>query len=230
MKRAQTLAWGVHVYTMLGGVVGLLALFAAAEGRTREAFLLLIVSMLLDATDGLFARRLRVKEVLPYFDGATVDNVIDTLTFVWIPAFIMGHEGLLPHIAWTAVPVIAALYAYGQVNMKTDDGYFIGFPSYWSTVALYLYWLRPDAIIAVAMVLVFGVLSFVPTRYLYPSKGYALWRTSWALGAVWIALIVYLLTQQTPDPTLVWLSLFYPAFYMGASFWVDYRVRRGLPV
>jgi phosphatidylcholine synthase len=229
-RRQRLAAWGVHLYTASGGILGMFALFAAADGNYRTTFLLLVVTMLIDATDGLMARRLKVKEVLPSFDGAMMDNVIDILNFAWTPIFVIARIGVLPHPAWVVVPILGALYAYGQSDMKNDEGYFIGFPTYWSIVALYLFWLRPDWHIALALIVIPGILSFVPTRYLYPSKGSTLWRSNWFFGTLWFALVIYLLSQEHPDQLLVLFSLIYPAYYMTASFWVDYRVRRGLNV
>jgi len=219
-------AWLVHLYTAMGGILGMFALFAAVEGQVRLAFLLLVVTMLIDGTDGILARRVRVSEALPWFSGAEVDNIVDFLTYVWVPVFIMGAQGLLPHVLWIAVPILAALYAYGQVEMKTADAFFMGFPSYWSTVALYMFWLRPDPTIAVLMVVIPAILTFIPTRYLYPSRNEILWRTSWLLGIIWFALVIYLLIQNQPDPRLIWLSLYYPVYYLAASFYTDWRIRR----
>jgi len=157
----------VHLYTASGGVVGVLALFAAAEGRIREAFFLLIVTMLIDGTDGVLARRARVGEVLPNFSGAEVDNVIDFLNYVWTPVFIMGTQNLLP-----------------------------------------------------------AILTFIPTRYLYPSKNDILWKTSWTLGGVWFALLIYLLSQENAERGLIWLSLYYPVYYLAVSFYLDWKIRR----
>lgn len=226
MNNRTIAAWAVHFYTISGGVMGMLALFAAAEGNVNHAFLLLIIAMLIDATDGILARRVGVKDVLPGFDGGEVDNIIDALTYGWIPIFIMWSQGLLPSLMWVVLPIIALCYAYGQTNMKTADAFFMGFPSYWNIVALYLYWLRPDPLIAVSMVAIPTILTFIPTRYLYPSRNQILWRVSWSLGAVWFVMVIYMLTQETPHPNLVSLSLFYPIYYMFASFYVDWRLRR----
>jgi phosphatidylcholine synthase len=226
VPKRKLAAWSVHLYTASGGVIGMFALFAAAQGQVRLAFFLLLITMAVDSTDGILARKARVSFVLPNFSGAMIDNVIDVLTYVWVPVFIMGSQNLLPSLIWTAVPVIAALYAYGQVNMKTEDSFFLGFPSYWNMVALYMYWLRPEPFWAVVMVIVPGVLTFIPTRYLYPSKNPSFGKTSWALGAVWGVLLLYMLFQETPDVRLVWLSLFYPFFYVIASFYVDWQMRR----
>jgi phosphatidylcholine synthase len=225
MTLAQGRAWLVHLYTALGGVLGVFALSFAARGDVRACYALLVGQMLIDATDGMLARRWRIKEVLPHFDGATLDNVIDMLTYIWIPLFIMVDQALLPHPLWVVFPAFAAMYAYGQTNMKTDDGYFVGFPSYWNIVALYLYWLRPTEWLTLLLVLVPSVLSFVPTRYLYPSKGMTLWKTAWGLGALWFVWVLWLLAQETPTPSAVIASLFFPLWYLGASFYVEWRER-----
>lgn len=230
MTRSKILAWCVHGYTALGGIIGMAALFQAAGGFFREAFLLLVITMLIDATDGLMARRLQVSRVLPDFDGAMMDNVIDILTFAWLPIFIIGKLDVLPSPVWLVFPILGSLYAYGQTNMKDSAGYFTGFPTYWSLVALYLWWLRPMPEISAFLIATLGILSFVPTKYLYPSKGSTLWRTTWALGAIWFALALYLLAQTQPPQLLILVSLLYPAYYMIASFTVDYRLRRGLRV
>lgn len=221
----KALAWGVHLYTATGGVLGMAALLAVAEGRVRDAFFYLIAAMLIDVTDGALARRVGVRAVLPHFNGAHLDNAIDVLTYIYVPIFIMGSQGLLPHPLWTIAPMIAAMYAYGQADMKTVDHYFLGFPSYWNVVALYMFWLEPGPVAAVLMVAVPAVLTFIPTRYLYPSRNSAFWRTSWGLGGVWFALVFFLLLDDAPPPALVWISLLYPAYYLAMSFYVDWRVR-----
>lgn len=222
----QARAWSVHLYTAIGGILGMFALFSAAEGNTRQAFLLLVVCMLIDATDGILARRFKVRTVLPNFDGAMIDNVIDMLTFVWIPVFIMWQEALLPSVFWLIVPMMAGIYAYGQVNMKTIDNFFLGFPSYWNIIALYLFLLKPPAIIAILILVIPAILTFIPTRYLYPSKNYVFWQVTWALGAIWFLMLFILLTQAVPSQNLVLISLFYPAYYMLMSFYIEWRIRR----
>lgn len=216
----------VHLYTALGGLVGMLALMQVSAGNIRMAFIYLALACFIDATDGIFARLVRVSDALPHFSGAQVDNAIDVFTFIWIPIFIMGSEGLLPHPYWMTVPIIASLYAYGQVNMKTPDNFFLGFPSYWNIVALYMWWLRPEPIFAIVMVVIPSVLSFIPTRYLYPSRNFILWKTTWGLAVVWVAMLAYLLSQEVPNRLLVQISTFYPIYYIGLSFYMDFTIRR----
>lgn len=221
----QVASWLVHGYTASGGVLGFFALLAAVEGAPRQAFLLLMGAFFIDVTDGLLARWARVQVHLPRFSGARVDDAVDVFTYIYVPLFIVVHEGLLPHPAWIVPPLLAGLYAYGQSDMKTDDHFFLGFPSYWNVVALYLFWLQPHPAVAVACVLIPTVLTVVPTRYLYPSRNAFLWKTNFALGGLWLVLVCVLLLQDTPDRRLVLLSLAYPALYMGLSFYADGRVR-----
>lgn len=223
----KTLAWMVHLYTMSGAVFGMLALIAAARYDTRLAFCFLLIAGIIDATDGLLARKLRVWEVLPNFSGAMVDNVVDVLTYIFVPIFIMYWESLLPHIAWIAVPTLAGMYAYGQVNMKTEDNFFLGFPSYWNFIALYMFWIQPSPFWAVVAVVVPAILTVIPTRYLYPSRNTVFWKTSWALGIAWVGMLLYLLARESPARWLVLLSLYYPAYYLVASFYVEASIRFG---
>jgi len=197
----------------------------AARGDTREAFLLLIGALVVDATDGILARRVRVGEHLPQFSGAQLDDAIDVFTYIYVPLFIIAREQLLPHPAWLVLPVVAGLYAYGQRAMKTEDHYFLGFPSYWNIVALYMYWLQPGPVAAVAVVVVPTVLTFIPTRYLYPSRNGAFWRTNFLAGGLWIVLVCALLLNSSPPAGWIWMSLIYPALYMALSFYEEFRLR-----
>lgn len=226
MLKAKTIAWLVHLYTASGAVFGMLALLAAASGDPRRAFLFLCVAALIDGTDGILARRVKVSEILPNFSGAYLDNAVDVLTYIFVPLFIIVWEGLLPAWWWIIPPTLAAMYAYGQVNMKTEDHYFLGFPSYWNIVALYMWWFQASGAVAVAMVLVPTVLTFIPTRWLYPSRNSLFWRTSWTLGGIWTAILFYILWTDTRNLTLISFSLYYPVYYALASFYVEFKIRR----
>ena len=59
MRKAA--AWSVHFYTGCGGLIGMMALLTAAEGDIRATFGLLVITMIIDGTDGILARRVRVR-------------------------------------------------------------------------------------------------------------------------------------------------------------------------
>jgi phosphatidylcholine synthase len=224
-------AWGVHAYTILGGVIGMIALSAIAAGDTRKAWVLLFVAFIIDMTDGMLARKAQVRAVLPDFDGAKIDDLIDFLTYVWAPVLILHAENLVTNPLWLALPIIGSLYAYGHPGMKEMDGeaYFVGFPSYWNVLVLYLYWMRPPEPMVITLLIVFTALSFIPTRYLYPSKNPKYPLFTIGLGIVWLAMIVAMLPQEQPNQIWVIVSLFYPIYYMGASFYVEMTYRTNFP-
>lgn len=224
VKKREVAAWGVHLYTITGGIIGMFALFEAARGKIENAFLLIILSHLIDATDGLMARAVRVWEVLPNFSGEMVDNLIDIFTYLWLPMFIIWTTDALPSDYWLILPVIAGMYAYGQVNMKTDDDFFLGFPTLWDAVSIYIVYLNPSEWLAVLIIVIPTVLSFIPLRYLYPSKNSFLSKPSWILALLWIALWIYILVEEPTNRNLVVVSLFYPAFYLLGSFYANYKV------
>src|SRR5919201_1935110 len=95
---------------------------------------------------------------------------IDFLTYAALPLLLLWRAQVLPagQEGWLLVPLLASAYGFCQVSAKTDDGFFLGFPSYWNLVAFYLYALRPPDAVALGLLLGFAVLTFVPSRYLYP--------------------------------------------------------------
>jgi phosphatidylcholine synthase len=220
-------AWGVHLFTACGAVVALLALAAVHRGAYAEAFAWLAVALAIDSADGTLARAARVKVVLPTFDGARLDDVIDYLNYTLVPVALIYAAGRLP--ADLALPVAAAVllasaYGFAQADAKTTDGYFKGFPSYWNVIVFYLYALDAPGWLCAATLVLFAALVFVPTYYLYPSRAPRLRRTTVGLGIAWaVSCLVILARLDDPPRALVLGSLLYPAYYLGLS---GYLTRR----
>ncbi len=221
-------AWGVHLYTASGAVLALLALVALAEDAYAVAFRWLAVAMFIDCTDGTLARRARVKEVLPHFDGSKLDDIVDYLTYVFVPIVIVHRAGLLPSgaagLLVAALPLLASGYGFCQSEAKTADHFFTGFPSYWNVVALYLYALRAPLWFNVGVLLLLTAMVFVPIRYLYVSRASTLRSATYVGGALW-GISVFWLLARFPEPSrlLASISLLFPAYYMFASLWVHWR-------
>lgn len=220
-------AWLVHIYTGLGAVAALLAARAAVARDVREAFLWMAAATFIDSTDGWLARLARVRERIPAFDGARLDDIVDYLTFVFVPVLLLVELDLLPEAAEIPVAsavLLASAYGFGRTDAKTDDYFFTGFPSYWNIVALYIVALGTGQVANAVVLLAFAALVFVRTGYVYPSRTPVLRRTTIVLGGIW-AVMVILITWQLPTPsrTLVLASLFYPIYYVALSFYLDSR-------
>lgn len=219
------IAWLAHLYTATGAILAFLAAADIFEHDYRTAFFWLYLQVVVDTTDGLLARRLRVKERLPWFDGAKLDDIVDYLCYVFIPALLVWRALLVPD-AWS-VPVAAAMllssaYGFNRQDAKTTDHFFLGFPSYWNIAVFYLYVARWSAEVNAAILLVLAVLVFVPVRYLYPSRGTALRAPTLALGIIWGILMLIMLWQFPSVSNVVFFaSLVFPAYYFLASLWLE---------
>jgi phosphatidylcholine synthase len=223
-------AVAVHVYTSLGSVLAFLMIVSAVEGRIEVALWLFLAAMVVDGTDGLLARRLRVKEATPWFDGALLDNIVDYLTYCFAPVVLLWAGGYLPE-GWTGwvvacLPLLASSYQFCRSDAKTDDHFFLGFPSYWNIVAFYVVVAEMSVGVTVAVLAVCTVLVFVPVKYVYPSRTATLWHLNMAFAVAWLAAYA-VITALLPDapPWLVTLSLAYPAYYLAVSLWLTASTR-----
>ena len=179
MKREQSLgrssvaAWSVHLLTASGVIFALLALRALDRGNDLAALLWLGVALIVDGLDGTIARAFKVREQLPNIDGAALDLVVDYLTYVFVPALLIFQGEYLPAILagpLTAVILVSSLYVFARQDMKTDDGYFRGFPGLWNIVALYFVVAAPSAWVAAAIVMILVVMTFVPIHVVHPFR------------------------------------------------------------
>jgi phosphatidylcholine synthase len=223
-------AWLVHLYTASGIVFAFLAARAFIEFDYRTGFFWLWVQILIDATDGLLARRLRVRERIPWFDGAKLDDVTDYLTYVFVPALFVWRGALVPN-AWVLTVVAAMLlssaYGFNRTDAKTSDHFFTGFPSYWNVVTFYLLLARWPSEVNAAILTVFAVLVFVPIRYVYPSRTPAWSVITNVAGAIWAGLMLLMLWQYPAVSDLAfWVSFAYPAYYFLMSFALHVRLIR----
>jgi phosphatidylcholine synthase len=223
----------VHIFTASGSAIALLIVLAAIKGDTVTALWLGLIALIIDGTDGMLARRLKVKERIPWFDGARLDDIVDYLTYAFAPMVLLWTNGYLPSGAAgtivAIVPLMASSYQFCRVDAKTDDHYFLGFPSYWNIVAFYSIVLDLTTTEVTTILLVCSFLVFVPICYLYPSRTRTFWKANLALTAAWHVLYAVILLQM-PDPArwTIALSLLYLAYYLAVSLYLTLQ-RRSAP-
>lgn len=226
---AAWFAWAAHAYTASGAMLAFLATLAVFAGEFRNAFLWLFAAVCVDATDGWFARLAGVGTRLPRVSGARLDDLVDYLTFVFVPMLLIWQAGLLS-AGWGLVVVAAVLvssaYGFARDDAKTGDYFFTGFPSYWNVVALYLFVWRLSPAANAAILLALVVFVFVRIGYVYPSRTPVFRALTLALASAWGGLVL-LIILRLPDPPgwAVWLSLVFPIYYALLSFAL--HARRG---
>ncbi len=222
-------AWLIHIYTASGAVVAFLGVIAVLGERYREAFAWMVIATLIDATDGWFARRLAVRERLPAIDGARLDDIVDYLTFVFLPVLLLYRAQLVTEtwgVGVAAAVLLSSACGFAAVDAKTDDHFFTGFPSYWNIVALYLFAAGLSPAVNALVLLILSGLVFWRVRYVYPTRTPILRPLTIGLGAVWSVMVVVIILMLPKVPGwLLLMSLFFPVYYTALSFVLNVHQR-----
>lgn len=225
--------WLVHAFTATGAYLGLLSLLALYQHNIPTAFWLMFAAIMVDAVDGIFARMVNVKAVVPKIDGALLDNIVDFFNYTIVPAFFILVEPLVP-LEWRFACVIAitfsSAYQFTQVDAKTQDHFFKGFPSYWNIAVFYLYFWQMDAWVNLIILFALAVLSFVPIKYIYPSRLDYLTRSRLLRLAVVMGTLIWgaattglLWFYPASNYLLVSLSMGYMVFYVAISLYRTWK-------
>lgn len=169
----QARAFSVHLLTASGSFLAFLSLVAASEERWTAMFWWLGLALFVDGIDGPIARKLDVKEILPTWSGELLDNIIDYVTYVLIPAFALYQFGLmgekLSFLSAAIIVVSSAIY-YADTGMKTKENFFKGFPVVWNMVVFTLFVVGPGEWPSFAVVVIAGLLTFMPINFLHPVR------------------------------------------------------------
>ena len=224
------LGWAVHAFTATGAALGLLALWELTRGGLEAAALYMLAALAIDSVDGSLARRADVATHVPRIDGRRLDDVVDYLNFAVVPLVFLLQLEVLWHWSLAAGAVMASAYGFAQRDAKTADDFFLGWPSYWNVVALYVWKLELPSAAASAGVAVCAALIFVPLPYVYPSK-LRRFRTLTVLGGVaWAATMAAAVYWPEAARRQCWveISLLYPAWYVALSAWLGGWLRGGL--
>ncbi len=220
-RHSRWLGFGVHLFTASGAVLALFALIAITEQRLAHAALLMLAALVVDAVDGTMARAVGVAEHVPEIDGRRLDDIVDYLNYVIVPVFFVWAGGFVAHPGWLAAPVLASAYGFARVDAKTEDDFFLGFPSYWNVLAIYLWLFDVGHLGSTLWLAGLSLAVFVPFKYVYPSKlePRTLRRALGFGGIAWCASLAACASGGvwTRDLWLRELSLLYPIWYFGLS-------------
>jgi len=219
--------WLIHAFTASGACVGLLSLLAIYQHNLLLALWLMGAAIVIDAVDGMFARKVQIRKVVPEIDGALLDNIIDFFNYTLVPCFFLLVTNLLPEY-WRVLCVMiitfSSAYQFTQVDAKTTDHFFKGFPSYWNIAVFYLFFWQMSSATNMIILLSLAVLSFVPIKYVYPSRlDYLTENTYLRLSMVFITLLWGIATTgllwlyPASNHFLVAISVGYCLLYIGIS-------------
>ncbi len=215
------LAWGVHLFTATGAIWGLLAMLAIFEHNWRAMILWMVIAMLVDGFDGMLARWADVKKYADGIDGALLDNILDYLNYVVVPALFLVEAGVLPagfQMVGAFSILITSAYQFTQTDAKTDDHHFKGFPSYWNVAALYMLLMNLPQWVNFGFLMLFNVMVFIPVKYIYPTRNTYLRTLTLVFTYLYGAIGIWGLTQYPNHPRwVVWVTFIYIAYYIVLS-------------
>ena len=186
----QARAFSVHLLTASGSFLAFLSLVAASEERWTAMFWWLGLALLIDGIDGPIARKLEVKEILPTWSGELLDNIIDYVTYVLIPAFALYQRGFmgerLSFLSAAIIVVSSAIY-YADTGMKTKENFFKGFPVVWNMMVFTLFVIEPGEWVSFGIVVAAGILTFLPIYFIHPVRVVRLRPINIAVTLLWCA-------------------------------------------
>jgi len=217
LERGQ--AFAVHLFTASGAAFAVLAALAVVQYDWRTAFIWLGLALIVDGIDGPIARKLRVRERLPNWDGSALDFVIDYTTYVFIPAVILalgcGLTGVIAAVAGVAVAVSGALY-FADSRMKQPDNSFRGFPAVWNMVVFVIFVVGPPPLVTLGVVLLFAVATFLPVNFVHPVR-VVRWRPLTVIAVLaWLAAAGWSLATNFVDDDLANATLIVTSLYLMA--------------
>ncbi|WP_198539719.1 phosphatidylcholine synthase [Rhizobium sp. LCM 4573] len=214
---AEIRAFSVHLLTASGSFLAFLGVVAAAERRFVDMFWWLGLALLVDGIDGPIARKVRVKEVLPNWSGDTLDNIIDYVTYVLLPAFALYQSGMIGEpwsfVAAGMIVVSSAIY-YADTGMKTDEYFFSGFPVVWNMVVFTLFVIQASAVTAMVVVSISVVLTFLPINFLHPVRVKRLRILNLGVFLLWCAMGGYSLLLHFDSPPWLVLGVVVTGIYL----------------
>lgn len=231
MSPSSARGYLVHLYTTSAMLFVVLAIQWILEGRYELALIAMAITVMIDATDGTLARKYRVSETAPRIDGPLLDNVVDYVSYVVLPIVFMLHAGLLvqPMTAFATLVAFSSAYGFSRTSAKlSDEGFFVGFPSYWNVVVFYAFILDLSPLFTTLLVVALSLLVFTDVRFLYVTRMRRGRLLHLVLGAAWgvAALAALLVEPGELRSTLAYGSLLYVAFYTVHSLVLDRRARQ----
>lgn len=231
LKR-QIFAYAVHAFTATGAIWGFLALLAIFQHDWKLTILWMILAIFVDGFDGMLARLADVKTYASRIDGGLLDNILDYMNYVVIPALFLVESDLLPggsRLIIAMLILLTSAYQFTQVDAKTDETntyFFKGFPSYWNVVVLYMLVMHLNPWLNLAILVLFNILVFVPIKYLYPSRDTRLKGLTQILSYLYGIIGVWALIKYPDVPSwVVWVSFIYVGYYLVLSFWPRHNVQ-----
>ena len=227
INKEKIAAWAVHSVTGSGAVIGFLAIISIFNDDAAGAFLWLGLALFIDGIDGTLARKVDVAKQTPNIDGTIVDSVVDYLNYTIIPSLMIYWFEMVPpgfELIAPAAIFLVSIYTFANINMKTEDYYFRGFPAVWNIVVLYFFILGTNLYINVIVIFICLILTFIPIKFVHPLRVKELRNLTIFFTIIWSATTLKLVTTPSTnvfmiDNTIIFILWVVSSIYFASVCW-----------
>ncbi|WP_336276804.1 phosphatidylcholine synthase [Bartonella sp. CB178] len=213
----QAKAFSVHLLTASGSFLAFLSLISASEKEWTAMFFWLGLALIVDGIDGPIARKLDVKYVLPAWSGELLDNIIDYVTYVLIPAFALYQSGFMDSglsFFLSAIIVISSAIYYADTGMKTKENFFKGFPVVWNMIIFMLFVVKPEKWMVLTIITLSAITSFLPIYFIHPVRVVRLRKLNFSIFLLWCLFGTAAFFYQLNAPYWVKIGISVTGVYM----------------
>ena len=169
----KTKAYFVHVLTGLGIFLSFFSIISILSENLLFALIFLLIALFIDIVDGSLARQFEVKKHIPNLDGRMLDSIIDFINFVFIPCIILYEFDYLPEPFNIILPLLilgVSIYSFSSIKVYTKEHLYVGFPSIWNVLVIYLTILGLSNMENLYVLVFFLILKIIPIKVLHPMR------------------------------------------------------------
>ena len=190
-------AYLVHLLTGAGILMSFFSIISILNDDKLLTFIFLIIALFIDVIDGNLARKYNVKKFSPNVDGKMLDSIVDYINYVFIPSIIIYKFNYVPKQFEIILPILLlsiSLFSFSYQKIMTKDNLYLGFPSIWNVIVIYLSILGFDVWYNLLIFLSLIVLKLTPLKVIHPMrfKKNKEKNAVIALGLIFISLILLL--------------------------------------
>ena len=190
-------AYLVHLLTGSGILMSFFSIISILNNDKLLTFLFLIIALFIDVIDGNLARKYNVKKFSPNVDGVMLDSIVDYINYVFIPCIIIYKFDYVPEQFEIVVPILIlsiSLFSFSYLKIITENYLYIGFPSIWNVIVIYLSILDLNVWDNLFIFFILIILKIIPIKVIHPMryKNHKRKNSIIALGLIFISLILLL--------------------------------------
>ena len=229
-------AYLVHLLTGIGILMSFFAIISILNENKLLTFLFLIIALFIDVIDGNLARKYNVKKFCPNIDGMMLDTIVDYINYVFIPCIIIYKFNYVPEQFVIILPILIlsiSLFSFSYLKIMTENYLYIGFPSIWNVIIIYLSILDLNVWNNLLILLILIILKVIPIKIIHPMryKNHKRKNSIIAIGLIFISLTLLLnsLSINFLDKFKLFFEIiwyFLNAYFIMFVIWINLNLKK----